>query len=50
MCAHRECREALLGNASFAGSIERLAASKDETVQKYVTRIKTKLAAAKPQR
>ena len=47
MCAHRECREALLANASFSSSIERLTGSKDETVKKYVARIKTKLSSGR---
>eukprot|EP00873_Tetraselmis_striata_P020056 jgi/Tetstr1/440320/TSEL_028657.t1 len=45
MCAHRECREALL-RIGFMDAVEQLATSNDATVQKYVTRIKTKLAQA----
>jgi hypothetical protein len=45
MCAHRECREALQA-VGFTEAIDRLASSNDTTVQKYVTRIKTKLAQA----
>eukprot|EP00191_Tetraselmis_sp_GSL018_P012506 CAMPEP_0177598674 /NCGR_PEP_ID=MMETSP0419_2-20121207/12506_1 /TAXON_ID=582737 /ORGANISM="Tetraselmis sp., Strain GSL018" /LENGTH=1263 /DNA_ID=CAMNT_0019091197 /DNA_START=454 /DNA_END=4245 /DNA_ORIENTATION=- len=45
MCAHRECREALL-SIGLMKAIERLEMSRDTTVQKYVARIKTKLAQA----
>lgn len=45
MCAHPDCREALL-STGFSSAIERLASSRDVTVQKYVTRIKTKLSQA----
>ncbi|GFH11452.1 protein kinase domain-containing protein, partial [Haematococcus lacustris] len=53
MCAHRECREALLA-ANINMTIKRLSANPNPTVQKYLQRIQTKLqtastAAAPPQ-
>mmetsp|Transcript_35208 Transcript_35208/g.48864 ORF Transcript_35208/g.48864 Transcript_35208/m.48864 type:complete len:493 (+) Transcript_35208:442-1920(+) len=45
MCTHRECRERLL-QLGFRDMITGLSTSKDDTVQKYVARIQSKLQAA----
>uniref|UniRef100_A0A7S3VLZ8 non-specific serine/threonine protein kinase n=1 Tax=Dunaliella tertiolecta TaxID=3047 RepID=A0A7S3VLZ8_DUNTE len=45
MCAHRECREALLA-LNIWDAIRRLSPSTDTTIQKYLQRIQTKLQQA----
>lgn len=45
MCAHRECREALI-NLGVHDMLKRLSSSSDPETQKYLARIQAKLQAA----